>query len=247
MQLYIIRHAQSYNNALANFKDRICDPHLTDLGHQQAAAVADYLATGVHPEQKYGGDADSTGVRTVLGVGITRLYCSAMYRSLQTAHAIGRALDLNPEVWLDIHESGGIYLEHQDERGVVGYPGKTRAEILAEFPHVILPDTVTEAGWWDVRAGQEDWPACQGRAIRVAYQLREWAASSDRAGDCLAMVSHGGFMDALIKALVYQLPAGRVVYHHFNTAITRIDFVSEERLDIRYVNRIPHLSQELVS
>lgn len=247
MQLYIIRHAQSYNNALANFKDRICDPPLTELGHQQAAAVADYLARGVHPEQKFGGDAEATGVRTVLGAGITRLYCSAMHRSLQTAHAIGRALSLNPEVWLDIHEAGGIYLEHEDERGIVGYPGKTRGEILAEFPNVTLPDAVTEDGWWNVDDGQEDWPTCQGRAIRVAYRLRAWAASEARADECVAMVSHGGFMEVLLKALFNQLPGSQVVYHHFNTAITRLDFMPEGRLDVRYINRIPHLSQELVS
>ena len=247
MQLYIIRHAQSYNNALENFNDRICDPHLTELGHKQAAAVADYLVAGVHPEQKFGGDAEATGVRTVQGFGITRLYCSAMHRALQTAGYISRTLNLNPEVWLDIHESGGIYLDYNDERGVVGYPGKTRNEILGEFPNVTLPETVTENGWWDVNAGQEDWFTCQGRAIRVAHRLHQWAAAPDRSEDRVAMVSHAGFIDALIKALINQLPGSQVVYHHFNTAITRVDFISDNRLDIRYINRIPHLPQELVS
>jgi 2,3-bisphosphoglycerate-dependent phosphoglycerate mutase len=175
MQLYIIRHAQSYNNALPDIRDRVRDPHLTDLGHRQAEAVADYLVAGVHPEQKFGTDAEATGVRTVQGFGITRLYCSAMYRALQTASYIGRALALNPEVWLDIHESGGIFLEHDDERGVVGYPGKTRREIREEFPGYLLPNGVTDEGWWDVSQGREDWFSCQGRAIRVAHQLRAWA------------------------------------------------------------------------
>jgi 2,3-bisphosphoglycerate-dependent phosphoglycerate mutase/probable phosphoglycerate mutase len=61
------------------------------------------------------------------------------------------------------------------------------------------------------------------------------------------MVTHGGFIDALIKALINQLPGNYVFYHHFNTAITRVDFFVDDHLDIRYINRIPHLSQELVS
>jgi len=32
-----------------------------------------------------------------------------------------------------------------------------------------------------------------------------------------------------------------------DTAINRVDFMPGHRLDIRYINRIPHLSQELVS
>ncbi len=243
MQLYLIRHGQSTNNALPDVNDRVCDPALTELGQQQAQLVARHLAEATHPEQKFGVNAEDTAVKTVQGYGITRLYCSAMYRAMQTAQPIGQALGLNPEIWLDTHEWGGIYLEYPDERGVVGYPGKTRAEILAEFPNYVLPAGITAEGWWDVRRGREDWPGCQGRAIRVGNQLREWAASEES----VAMVVHGGFMDALIKALTNQLPGHGVVYHHFNTAITRLDFSADGWLNIRFVNRIPHLPQELVS
>jgi broad specificity phosphatase PhoE len=243
MQLYIIRHAQSTNNALPNMRDRVCDPTLTDLGFRQAEILAEHLAGAAHPEQKYGLDAEDTAVDTVRGYGIERLYCSAMHRAMQTAQPVGRALGLNPEIWLDIHESGGIFLDHRDERGVVGYPGKNRAEILVEFPNYVLPDSITEAGWWDVRNGQEDWPACQARAIRVAHQLRKWVDSDET----IAIVTHGGFIDALLKALTSQLPGNHMFYHHFNTAITRVDFDAEKRLNMRYLNRIPHLPHELVS
>ena len=57
-------------------------------------------------------------------------------------------LDLAPEIWVDIHENGGIYLDHGDERGKVGYPGQTRAEIAARFPTIIAPKEVGENGWW---------------------------------------------------------------------------------------------------
>jgi broad specificity phosphatase PhoE len=111
MQLYIIRHGQSSNNALADFSQRTFDPILTPLGQQQAEAVADYLASGRNLEQLVGATEEETGVKTEVGFHLTHLYCSAMYRALQTARPIGQAVGLNPEVWVDIHEGGGMYLD----------------------------------------------------------------------------------------------------------------------------------------
>ncbi len=242
MELYIIRHAQSINNALTDQRDRMSDPPLTELGRRQANIVAQHLAKGINPELSVGTSAEDTHVRRRHGYGIDRLYCSAMWRALQTAQPIGEALGLASEVWIDIHEQGGIYLDHGEAGGLVGYPGKTRSDILAEFPNYVLPEEITEAGWWNKE--HEDWPSCHGRAIRVAGQLRRIAREVDD-DERIAMVSHGGFIDALLKALLHQLPDRRIFYHHYNTAITRIDFRRDGRLDLRYLNRIPHLSQSL--
>ena len=140
MELYIIRHAQSTNNALADLRDRVRDPALTELGQRQAEIVAEHLASGTNLELSVGTTEEDTSVRQRHGYGLTRLYCSAMYRALQTAQPIGEALDLAPEVWIDIHEHGGIFLDHGEADGLVGYPGQTRSEILAEFPNYVLPN-----------------------------------------------------------------------------------------------------------
>lgn len=242
MELYIIRHGQSTNNTLTNHRERVMDPPLTELGWRQAEIVARHLAEGVNLEQQRGVSEEDTHVRTRQGYGITRLYCSAMHRALQTAQPIGRALGLVSEVWVDIHEHGGIYLDYGNEKGIVGYPGRTRSEILSEFPDYILPDEITENGWWN--NGHEDWSSCLGRGIKVANALRRRAANGEQH---IAIVSHGGFIDALLKALLNQLPGRHVFYHHYNTAITRVDFRSDGRLDIRYLNRVDHLPPELVS
>ncbi len=243
MKLYIIRHAQSTNNALTDQRGRVSDPNLTKLGFQQAEVVAEHLGQGFDPEYRIGASDEDTTLRRRHSYNITHLYCSAMYRALLTARPIGRALGLIPEVWVDIHEHGGIFLNHGDERGLVGYPGKTRSEILGEFPDYIMPDGVTEAGWWDPAKGMEDWPGCQGRAIKVAAQLMDRAAGNDH----IAIVTHGGFIDALLKALTQQLPNRRLYYHHYNTAIARIDFRPDGTLDIRQINRFDHLPAELIS
>lgn len=241
MELYIIRHAQSTNNVLADQQNRVCDPPLTELGKRQAEIVARHLANGANPELSKMTSVEATGAHSRRGYGITRLYCSAMWRSLQTAQPLGAALGLTPEVWIDIHEQGGIFLNHGDGQGFVGYSGKTRAEILAEFPDYVLPDDITEQGWWN--RDYETWPACHGRAIKVALDLRKRAAHDER----IAIVSHGGFIDALLKALLNQLPGHHLFYHHYNTAISRVDFRSEDRLEMVYLNRVNHLPAELVS
>src|SRR5574341_719639 len=133
MQLYIIRHAQSTNNALLDEWDRDYDPALTELGQRQADILARHLADGAELEPP----PNPANREARRGYRFTHLYCSPMWRALQTAHPIGEALGLAPEVWTEIHEQGGIYLDHRDGRGPVGYPGKTRQQMQATFPHYL--------------------------------------------------------------------------------------------------------------
>jgi 2,3-bisphosphoglycerate-dependent phosphoglycerate mutase len=233
MELIIIRHAQSTNNTLADPRDRDRDAPLTELGTRQAQIVAQHLATGT---SRVPWKSDQRGY------GITRLYCSPMWRSLQTTQFIGQALGLAPEVWVDVHEHGGIYLDQGEEEGLVGYPGKTRQEILAEFPHYVLPEGITEQGWWN--QGYEDVTALRERAIRVAEELRKRAIEEE---ERIAVVSHAGFINALLKALLNQWPIYHFWYHHYNAAISRIDFHSDDHLEVQFLNRVDHLPPEMVS
>ena len=71
MQFYFIRHAQSSNNALydstGSWDGRSADPELTEMGWQQARALADYLQRSPADPQAAGRDAANHG-----GFGITR-------------------------------------------------------------------------------------------------------------------------------------------------------------------------------
>ncbi len=237
MQLYLIRHAQSTNNALADERYRVSDPPLTQLGERQSEILARHLTDGreLEPSTSTGNNHHQPGY------GITRLYCSPMWRALQTAYFIGQALGLATEVWIDLHEKGGIYLDHEDGRGPVGYPGRTRREMRAAFPDYVLPEGITEHGWWN--RAYEDWPACHERAIQVAGELHRWPPSDER----IVLVSHGGFMDALLKALFKQSPDRHLFYYHYNTAVSRVDLQSDGNLGVQYLNRVSHLPLELIS
>lgn len=243
MQLYIIRHAQSTNNAIGEDKGRTHDPALTEVGLQQAQIVADYLAHTTPPDDQIFGGFSQNGHAPTSGFGITRLYCSPMRRTLQTAQPISAALGLAPEVWIDIHEHGGIYLDYSDERGVVGFPGMTRAEIATQFGHYVLPETVTDQGWWNPTHGMESYEALLERAVRVAVSLHEQAASHQH----IAIVTHGTFANHLIKAIFGQLRGRQIFYHHYNTGISRIDFYDDGSLGLVYLNRINHLPLEFVT
>lgn len=259
MILYLIRHAQSVNNTRP-IEDHVPDPPLTALGEQQAQHLAEFLAAGRHvaPYDEHNGD-------------ITALYCSAMHRSLQTANLLREAAGISPEVWVDIHEHGGMF-SRNGNNDFIGLPGKTREDIQDEFPGYILPDEVTSEGWW-TGDGREDLAGCQARAIRVAAQLRQWALEERHAlaggngdgvidmlrqgarkladGDvdreqCIVLISHGTFMSMLIKALTNMLPAEHIHHTHYNTGITRFDF-DDGRMALHYMNRVAHLPAELVS
>lgn len=74
MQLYLIRHGQSYVN-LQDWTEGNQDTGLTDLGQRQAAALATWIATAV-PH-------------------IDVLYASTMSRARETAEAVAQAYDKN--------------------------------------------------------------------------------------------------------------------------------------------------------
>ena len=255
MQLYIIRHGESANNALGTagldhaeyLASRSPDPVLTQKGAAQAKQVAAHLMAntradaGSEPVKSDGVDGDDPA----RAYGIDRLYCSAMVRALQTAQPIVDALDVPAEIWPDIHEHGGMFLgDPKQPETIVVFKGLGREAVAQRFPRFTIPSTIGADGWWD--GGYESIDACEARAARVAQTLTEWAGT--RAEESIALVSHGTFVDRLLKALLKQDSVDRrFFYLHYNTAITRLDLQPDGLLLMRYTNRIEHLPAELVT
>jgi len=217
MELYLIRHGQSFNNAQDDSANRVCDPPLTEAGHEQAKRVAAHLRDGDY--------------------GLEQIYCSAMLRTLQTIAPIAETLELTPELWIDVHEEGGIWLD--EGNGPVGFPGMRRSEIEGQFPGFVVPDEITEEGWWN--RPQESQGALQTRALRVAQALKSRVDGTDLR---LGIVTHGAFANALLQALISGGALAGVYFGHHNTAISRVDFV-DGMVRPRFLNRVEHLPQEL--
>ncbi len=124
MELYLIRHAQSQNNAKPE-EQRVEDPALTELGHEQAGCLAKWI-----PE-----------------LNLTKLIVSPFLRTLQTAEPIANATNLTPEVQTDLHELGGCYRGHTLEN-ITGRPGMNRSEIERQFPTYDVAAEIDDQGWW---------------------------------------------------------------------------------------------------
>ena len=173
------------------------------------------------------------------GFRFTRLFTSAMRRALQTAAPIGQAIGMQPEVWVDIHETGGVFLDYHEGRGL---PGLKRAEMAEQFPTVRLSPEVTEDGWWNrQRETEEEW---QERAARVATELRDRYAGTD---EHIGLVTHGGFAAVLLYTLLGYTWPPTVIFLHLNTAITRLDFTRDGTIVMQYFNRVEHLPSELLT
>ncbi|MEZ4668626.1 MAG: histidine phosphatase family protein [Anaerolineae bacterium] len=243
MELYIIRHAQSTNNVsmIYNSTDRVADPPLTELGFRQAETVAHYLST-THDIDRWVDQIPESN-QLPHGFNFTKLYCSPMLRTLQTCLPISRKLNMEAEVWVDLHEHGGIHLDYGDVRGVVGFPGLGRTAIQDQFTGFHVPPLITDDGWYNPAHKAEDIATCMGRAVRVAHAIRQHTSTNER----IALVTHGTFTDVLLKSLLNMLPNHTMRFSHYNTAITRLDFSPDGHVKLRYLNRIAHLPPDMVS
>jgi broad specificity phosphatase PhoE len=164
-----------------------------------------------------------------------------MWRALLTAQPLSQAFKLPMHVMIDLHEVGGMFLENKDTGEITGYGGLTRSAMLERFSDLHLPDSVTEQGWWNPQMGMESYAHRVMRAVRAVHGLVQMA--QDHPHERLALVTHGAFMDLLMKAFLHQLPTPdtTLFYAHYNTAITRLDLREGDVLRVHYLNRVDHL------
>lgn len=240
MHLYIIRHGQSTNNALwaenQSRQGRSEDPELTDVGERQAALLARFLSRSALAVEVPGYSPKDVG-----GFGITDLYCSPMVRAINTAMYVSEALDLRPRVWRDAHEVGGIFLEDAETGELVGLPGRTRAYFQERYPALILGDDLQREGWWNrpFEAREER----RARADRVLEQLMARHGGTD---DRVALVTHAGFYNHLMCAVLGLSQRDGYFFVLDNAAITRLQF-DDGRTLIVYTNRTDFLPDELIT
>jgi 2,3-bisphosphoglycerate-dependent phosphoglycerate mutase len=240
MQLYYIRHAQSTNNAhwakTKSSHGRSADPELTKLGIRQAEILAEFLQHG-HPDGGRSVSESASG-----GFGLTHLYSSLMIRSVETGTIVASRLGLKLHSWQEIHEHGGIYQDSETEGEVECLPGKDLAFFTDHFPDFVLPEVFIETGWWN-RQPVETPEASQKRARAFLNSLLERHGSSD---DRVGIISHGGFYNDFLWALMDRPNQDGIWFLMYNTAITRVDFY-DTHVRLCYQNRVEHLTPELIT
>ncbi|MGC9399493.1 MAG: histidine phosphatase family protein [Anaerolineae bacterium] len=243
MQLYYIRHAESENNRLwaetGSGDGRSPDPHLTALGHRQARRLAEFIR-----DAGEGVPQEAFDLQNVHGFGFTHLYCSLMVRAVETALPLAHALDLPLVGWKDLHEGGGIFLveeREKEEKTFVGLPGRSRSYFEAHYPELRLPEDLGEEGWWNRPfETREERPL---RARRVLHTLLERHGGTE---DRVALISHGGFYNHLLRAVLDMPDSADHWLVMNNVAITRIDFLPET-INVVYTNRLDYLPSDMIT
>ena len=220
MELYLIRHGQSTNNARL---PHIADPPLSDLGKQQA---------------------HYTG-RALQSEGISRLYCSPMLRALQTAEIIGGILSLAPHVYIGLHEWDGIWEESVGRFGAT-LPGLTRSEMKKACPNVVLPQDVTNEGWLFTQWENVELMLRQADQNATNF-IAHLQAIHNQSHKPVAAISHGGFLSTLIGTF-FDLPPNDDSdrFAHHNAAISKIQRTTRGT-QLRYSDRMCHLPKRMIT
>lgn len=213
MQLYLIRHAQSQNNALPEGQ-RVEDPPITEIGHEQARRLA-----GVLPELE-----------------LTSLVTSPFLRTLQTTEHLRQTTRLTPYVRPELHERGGCMAGPSVEV-MVGRPGLSREQILAQFPGYEIAPEIDGQGWWRSQP-YESLELAQLRAQRLLDDtLAQYAHTDARVG----YVMHADFK-LLFLLLLHREPLD--VPH--NASLTRLT-ITPQRIQLDDYNSIAHLPADLIT
>ena len=218
MKLYLIRHGQSLNNALPEYK-RVEDPGLTDLGERQAACLSGWGRQHAP----------------------TRLLVSPFRRTLQTARPLHQATRLPCEIWIDLHERGGCYAGYQPSN-FQGRPGMSGRQIVQEFPEATLVDDIGDEGWWRSQPRETDDQA-QIRATRIIDRLISTFASTD---EVVACVIHADFKNLVISQLLDREYDPNVPAIYKNASVTCFDFHGPSDHHLERENCVLHLSPDLV-
>ncbi len=221
-EIILVRHGQSANNAQAEHL-RVPDPGLTQIGLQQAAALATRF-DGQH---------------------ITHLYCSPFLRSLETMRPLADAKQLPVRVRGDLFELGGCYSGHEEGKQR-GEPGMGRSQLLAGYPYWEIDELITDNGWWG--RGYETLEQGSLRASRVERWLAtELAAIPGRH----ILVIHADFKRLLLEAMQSETQlADRDVdlaeVPLYNTGVTQCGY-SSNGWHIGDFNCTRHLPNEIIT
>lgn len=219
MEIYLIRHAQSLNNARP-LEERGEDPPLSELGCQQASRLAPWVNS----------------------LGLTRLICSPFRRTLETAEYVRSSTNVTPEVRVEWHEHGGC-IGGTSIASYVGHPGMTRNEIKAEFPDFHLPDQIDGDGWWKSKPVESLEAAYTRAEATVSHARDEFSRTDER----VAFITHGTFKTLALACFFSEpLPTCNPLSVIHNTGISKL-VITPDATALEYVNQVSHMDAEMVS
>ena len=162
---------------------------------------------------------------------ITHILSSPLVRSLATAHIIAEAVGVaSIDVWLELREGWG-----GRHRGL----GRTTLE--ERFPRVVLPASVSHDGW--DHGDDTSYERFFARAEQTLNLIKERFEPDDR----VVVVTHGGFANYLLHALLHIAPSTPQWFELGNCSISRIRLVPEPAKERPHWPLYPPVEAEVLS
>ncbi|MCC9641434.1 histidine phosphatase family protein [Rhodopirellula sp. JC740] len=243
MQLLLIRHAESENNAKPAHA-RVCDPSITARGRIQAEHLGKWMS-----EWEIG-----------------HLITSPFRRTLQTTESILKhrsdsASRFPIAVWHNVFENGGCYNGHH-EGNFSGAPGFGRNQIESFFDAlnenipgetlhpVDIDREIVPEGWWG--RDRETLPEMQSRATDVIHRLEQTfppsplEADVERPANQVALVAHADFLREMLSQIFVDHVDADEIGPIPNTSITTLQW-SAEGWKLTSLNSVKHLPDRLVT
>ncbi len=221
MQLYLIRHAESENNARPE-PLREEDPPISELGRRQAEHLA----------------------RWAKSLEIDFLITSPFLRTLQTTRMITDSASRPVQVWHNVFEQGGCYRGHGPDarQGAPGLGRKAIQQHLCEDESMCTVDaTIGEEGWWFGKERETDEQA-RVRAAQIAQRITESLVGS---GSTVVAVIHADIKRLILAELLGPHIDPRHLGPLHNTGITRLSH-NGEIWTLDWFNSVSHLPAPLI-
>ncbi|TWU06407.1 histidine phosphatase family protein [Stieleria varia] len=233
MQLYLIRHAESGNNAVPTYQ-RSEDPSITSVGRLQAEHLGNWIKT----------------------LRFDAMITSPFRRTLETTRTVLQANSKPSDVriWDSVFERGGCY-RGWNASNVAGARGMGRSEILNELSDVVgtltIDETIGETGWWGEQPRETDDAAIERTGIVAERLVREFGgdgkgSSENGQSPVIVMVTHADFKRLLLSRLLDSKADAMRFGPLRNTGVTRLNYAKNQwQLDI--LNSVTHLPARLIT
>ncbi len=227
MQLYLVRHAESENNARPPYL-RVEDPAITAIGRLQSQHLADWIAT----------------------LSIDHLITSPFLRTLQTTRYITDKTGGSVSVWHDAFEFGGCFRGHGPD-ATDGGIGLGRSDVIrnvvAAADRCTIDPTIEESGWWGGKT-KETAAESNERTVRL---IERFARTFGDSGETVVAVIHAdlkrAMMSQMLRSTADPMNFGPLNIGPLrNVGISKLDF-DGSRWKLDWFNSVTHLPSKLIT
>ena len=220
MQLYLIRHAESENNAKPAYA-RVEDPPITALGKIQSEYLANWLKT----------------------FAIDALITSPFRRTLQTTRSVLDVAEQPLQIWHDVFERGGCFRGHGPD-AIEGGAGLGRSEIMRLINHADcqIDESIQESGWWGSKNRETD----DETVARAKQVLKRLTACFGSGNPVVAIITHADFKRCLLNEMIGDVVDLDCIGLLRNTGVTKLVY-ENARWKVRWLNSVTHLPAKLIT